>query len=74
MIKKGDLVRYSWDETPGLVIEVKEKDRGTIGISVMCLHALVLWPDNYGRKKRPWSGRSSNIWWVPIDKYLKKVC
>ena len=65
MIKVGDLVKYEWDEIPGLVIKVATNRPAPRPGP----HALVVFPESYSREV----GAVGSRWWVPLDKWIVKV-
>jgi hypothetical protein len=61
MLKVGDLVRYSWTEEVGIVLEVdRNKDE---------IMAKIKWSERFARK----NNTKSNIWWTKVDRWLQKV-
>jgi hypothetical protein len=64
MIKVGDLVKYEWDDTPGLVVRL---DNNPVGRPLP--QALVVFPESYSREV----GAVGQSWWIPMDRWLVKV-
>jgi hypothetical protein len=63
MIKTGDLVKYTWSDTVGIVLKVnRESLSGEIMVKVR-------WPDHFATR----NNAGSNTWFTRLDRWLMKV-
>lgn len=61
MIKRGDLVKYAWEDGIGVVVDIDYTRKNP--------SALVLWSEKFASK----CNSSVNKWWTPMDRWLLKV-